>query len=113
MVIAAVLSSTQTSLAVSKNFVDVLNALGSFRVAILVIMSIVLIFREYKSKASAPKSLPEERQSLLENGNGSAANYATVPGSKPAADATQSPQATGRSWLKYIASFRILFPYIW
>ncbi|KAK2590636.1 hypothetical protein QQS21_011682 [Conoideocrella luteorostrata] len=114
-VIAAVLSSTKTSLAVSRTFFDTLNPLGASRVAILVSMAAVLIFREYKMRVSVPKYLPEERQSLLENGNGngSSTNYATVPGSKPAADSAQKPQAGGMSWLTYIASFRVLFPYIW
>lgn len=112
-VIAAVLSSTRTSLAVSKTFVDALNPLGACRVAILVLMAAVLIVREYKLRPSAPKSLPEERQSLLENGNGSSSNYDTVPASKPAADTAKKPQAAGISWLTYIASFRVLFPYIW
>lgn len=109
-VIASVLSSTRTSLAVSTHFLDALNPLSAFRIGIFVLMAAVLIFREYKLRSSSPKSLPEERQSLLENGNGSTGNYATVPGSKPAADATKKPQI---SWLNYIASFRVLFPYIW
>ncbi|KID82981.1 ABC transporter, transmembrane domain, type 1 [Metarhizium guizhouense ARSEF 977] len=113
VVVAAVLSSTQTSLAVSKTFLDALNALGVSRVAIFVLMAAVLIFREYQLRPSVPKSLPEERQSLLENGNGSSGNYATVPDSKPASDAAKTPQMAGMSWLTYVASFRVLFPYLW
>ncbi|KAG8412906.1 hypothetical protein J3458_013330 [Metarhizium acridum] len=113
VVVAAVLSSAQTSLAVSKTFVDALNALGASRVAVFVLMAAVLIFREYQLRPSGPKSLPEERQSLLENGSGSSGNYATVPVSKPASDATKTPQTAGMSWLTYVASFRVLFPYLW
>lgn len=113
VVVAAVLASTQTSLAVPKTFIDALNALGVSRAAIFVLMAAVLIFREYQLRPSVPKSLPEERQSLLENGNGSSGNYATVPDSKPASDAAKTPQMAGMSWLTYVASFRVLFPYLW
>lgn len=112
-VIAAVLSSTQTSLAVSKAFVDELRILGASRLAVFVLMAAVLIFRDYKLRPSAAKALPEERQSLLENGNAPSSNYATVPDSKPAADSAKGSPTAGMSWLTYIASFRVLFPYIW
>lgn len=111
LAIAAVLYSTRPRLAVSSIFVRALNALAMSRVAILVLMATVLIVRDYKSKAPGPKSLPNERQPLLENGNGSSADYTTtIPDFKPAVDTTKQP---GKGWLTYIASFRALFPYLW
>lgn len=57
-----------------------------------------------------PKSLPEERQSLLENGHRSSENYGSVPQAKGDKRRTQ---VAGTGWLEYFAGFRVLFPYLW
>ncbi|KAF5008106.1 hypothetical protein FDECE_5590 [Fusarium decemcellulare] len=114
VVIAAVLFSTEPSLRVCSDFVKILNVLGLSRVAILVLMTGALGLREYKLKPSKPKSAPEERQSLLENGNGASGNYGSVPahGSADAAPPGRT-QVTGMGWLDYLTGFKVLFPYLW
>uniref|UniRef100_A0A0D2YK28 ABC transmembrane type-1 domain-containing protein n=1 Tax=Fusarium oxysporum (strain Fo5176) TaxID=660025 RepID=A0A0D2YK28_FUSOF len=72
IVIAAALSAVEPKLRVSPGFVDTLNILGAARVLVLAFMIGALGLREYKTKALEPKSLPEERRGLLENGNGAA-----------------------------------------
>ncbi|KAM6516990.1 hypothetical protein FSOLCH5_007941 [Fusarium solani] len=69
-----------------------------------------LALREYKLRPPQPKSAPEERQSLLENGNGSSSNYGSVPAAPTPAKRTQ---VSGTGWLDYFAGFRVLFPYLW
>ncbi|KAK7419930.1 hypothetical protein QQZ08_010633 [Neonectria magnoliae] len=113
IVIAAVFFSVEPSLRVSKGFPSILIVLGSSRIAILMLMIATLILREYKSRSSEPKSVPEERQSLLENGNGSS-GYSSVQTRAPAVpDPTRRTQVSGTGWLDYFAGFRVLFPYLW
>ncbi|KAM5385723.1 hypothetical protein ACJZ2D_000922 [Fusarium nematophilum] len=113
-VVAAVLRSVQPSLRVTRGFVDILNVLGLFRIVILVLMIGTLLLREFKLRPSQPKSIPEERQSLLENGNGSSRNYGGVPAHMQAVpDSPRRTQVSGTGWLDYFAGFRILFPYLW
>ncbi|VUC26310.1 unnamed protein product [Clonostachys rosea] len=109
-VIAGVFCAVQPSLWVSKEFLGTLNALAYSRIAILVVMFVVLVIREYELKPTVPRSVPEERQSLLENGDGSPANYGSVPAHGPPPARTQ---VSGTGWLDYFAGFRILFPYLW
>jgi ABC-type multidrug transport system fused ATPase/permease subunit len=66
--------------------------------------------REYKLKALEPKSLPEERQGLLENGNGNTEGYGSV---QPPAAEPRRTQVSGTGWLDYFAGFKVLFPYLW
>ncbi|KPM37956.1 Heavy metal tolerance protein [Neonectria ditissima] len=109
-VIAAVFSSVEPSLRVSSGFVNVLNILGLSRIAVLVFMITALILKDYKSR---PKSVPEERQSLLENGNGSS-SYSSIPAQTPTGpNSTKRTQVSGTGWLDYFAGFRVLFPYLW
>ncbi|KAK7423018.1 hypothetical protein QQX98_001308 [Neonectria punicea] len=113
VVIAAVFSSVESSLRVSKGFTSTLIVLGSSRIAILMLMVATLILEEYESRSSQPKSVPEERQSLLENGNGSS-GYSSVQTRAPAApDPASRTQVSGTGWLDYFAGFRVLFPYLW
>ncbi|RGP74635.1 ATP-binding subfamily b [Fusarium sporotrichioides] len=110
IVIAAVLSAVEPQLRVSPDFVDTSNILGSARVFMLALMIGSLTIREYKVKALEPKSLPEERQGLLENGNGNAQGYGSVP---PSAAEPRRTQVSGTGWLDYFAGFKVLFPYLW
>jgi ABC-type transport system involved in Fe-S cluster assembly fused permease/ATPase subunit len=110
IVIAAVLSAVEPQLRVSPDFVDTSNILGSARVFMLALMIGSLTIREYKVKALEPKSLPEERQGLLENGNGNAQGYGSVP---PSATEPRRTQVSGTGWLDYFAGFKVLFPYLW
>ncbi|KAF4458123.1 hypothetical protein F53441_58 [Fusarium austroafricanum] len=109
IVIAAALSAVEPKLRVSSGFVDKLNVLGAARVLVLAFMIGALSLRDYKIKALEPKSLPEERQSLLENGNGTPA-YGSV---EPATPEPRRTQVSGTGWLDYFAGFRVLFPYLW
>ncbi|CAG1997587.1 unnamed protein product [Fusarium graminearum] len=108
IVIAAVLSVVEPQLRVSPNFVDTVNILGSARVFVLALMIGSFTLREYKMKSLEPKSLPEERQGLLENGNGN--GYGSVP---PSAAEPRRTQVSGTGWLDYFAGFKVLFPYLW
>ncbi|ESU09382.1 hypothetical protein FGSG_03805 [Fusarium graminearum PH-1] len=108
IVIAAVLSVVEPQLRVSPNFVDTINILGSARVFVLALMIGSFTLREYKMKSLEPKSLPEERQGLLENGNGN--GYGSVP---PSAAEPRRTQVSGTGWLDYFAGFKVLFPYLW
>lgn len=110
-VIAAVFSPVDSHLRVPQEFLDILNALGFLRVFILVLMTGLLIVREYKLRPTKPKSVPEEQQSLLENGNGSSESYGSVPTAGPGAP--RRTQVSGTGWLDYFAGFRVFFPYLW
>ncbi|KAI1043085.1 hypothetical protein LB505_006961 [Fusarium chuoi] len=110
IVIAAALSAVEPKLRVSPGFVDTLNILGAARVLVLALMIGALGLREYKTKALEPKSLPEERRGLLENGNGTAEGYGSI---QPTAAEPRRTQVSGTGWLDYFAGFRVLFPYLW
>lgn len=110
IVIGAVFSSEQASLRVPNEFIATLNILGLFRILTLFLMTVILLAREYRLRPIKPRSVPEERQSLLENGNGSSGSYGSVPAAPAKAKRTQ---VSGTGWLDYFAGFRILFPYLW
>lgn len=112
-VISSVFVSTQPLLRVPSDLIIGLNALGWARIVVLVLMTGTLIFREYRLRPNKPSSVPEERQSLLENGNGNGASatYGSVPAS--AAASPRRTQVSGTGWLDYFVGFRVLFPYLW
>ncbi|KAF0316355.1 heavy metal tolerance protein [Colletotrichum asianum] len=110
VVIAALFFSEHPYLRVSKPLLESLSSLGFARIALILFMSIALAFREYRLRPSTPRSTPEERQSLLQNGNGSA-NYGGAHPHGPPAGPRQQVQGTG--WLDYFAGFKVLFPYLW
>ncbi|KAF7557361.1 hypothetical protein G7Z17_g709 [Cylindrodendrum hubeiense] len=112
IVIAAVFYSVKPSMQVSEGFVDTLIALGLSRIAIFVLMAAALITRESKLRPTKPEAAPEERQSLLESGNGSSNDYGSVPAHKPV-DQARRTQVSGTGWLDYFAGFRVLVPYLW
>jgi ATP-binding cassette, subfamily B, vacuolar membrane transporter HMT1/ACLQ len=107
--IAAILVSSQSSLGVTKMFISALNALAFARIFVYGVMIAVIGLREYKLKSTQAGSVPEERQSLLENGNESSAGYGSVPAAAPG----RRTQVSGTGWLDYFAGFKILFPYLW
>ena len=109
IVIAAVFASTVDELRTSAQFIETLNVLALIRIVTLGLMAACLLVREYKLRPVVPKSVPEERQSLLENGNGTVESYGSVhPGEKK-----RKTQVAGTGWLEYFAGFRVLFPYLW
>lgn len=110
-VIAAIFSAVKPSLRLSEGFIELLNALGFSRIAVLVVMTGALIVREYRLRPIETKSAPEERQSLLENGNGTTNGYGSVPATPPGA--ARRTQVAGTGWLEYFAGFKVLFPYLW
>ncbi|RGP81237.1 ATP-binding subfamily b [Fusarium longipes] len=110
IVISAVLSAVEPRLRVSSGFVDTINILGSARVFVLALMIGSFTLIEYKLKALEPKSLPEEQQGLLENGNGNTEGYGSV---QPSAAEPRRTQVSGTGWLDYFAGFKVLFPYLW
>ncbi|UPK92891.1 hypothetical protein LCI18_003826 [Fusarium solani-melongenae] len=109
-VIAGIFYSEKSLLRSSSTFLEILIILGLSRIAVFILMMGSLVLREFKLRPPQPKSAPEERQSLLENGNGSSSNYGSVPA--PATPAKRT-QVSGTGWLDYFAGFRVLFPYLW
>ncbi|KAK4209309.1 putative abc heavy metal transporter [Rhypophila decipiens] len=99
--IAALFFMEQESIDVSPRLLDTLWGLGLARIALLLVMTGLLIYRQYALRASASSSTPAERTGLLENGNGA------VSAPKKKRDAQDS------GWFDYIAGFKILFPYLW
>jgi hypothetical protein len=73
----------------------------------------VLAVRDYKLSRFTHKSTPDERQSLLQNGNGSTANYGGTHDSTSTPTPARRTQVSGTGWLDYFAGFRVLFPYLW
>ncbi|KUI53152.1 Heavy metal tolerance protein [Cytospora mali] len=125
-VIAAVFMAEKRAIGVSNNLLETLSGLGLARIVTLGVMIALLAFREFKLRSSAPTSTPDERQSLLENGQDSTPEYGTAPAHahahahgahahhppiKPASGKPPGVQGTG--WLDYFAGFRVLFPYLW
>ncbi|KAH6693590.1 hypothetical protein F5X68DRAFT_45840 [Plectosphaerella plurivora] len=109
--ITAIFFSSQPALGVSKGFISALNALALTRVFIYFLMVVIIGLREWKLKPTEAASVPEERQSLLENGNGTSSSYGSVPATAP--DGTKRTQVSGTGWLEYARGFRVLFPYLW
>ncbi|KAG0650802.1 abc transporter aclQ [Hyphodiscus hymeniophilus] len=108
VVIASVFMSLDHQIHVPHGLLDSLFGLSLARIVILGIMVVLLLYREYKVKA--PKQgLDSERQSLLENGNGS--NDYGSDGPKQKSKKPRDAQSAG--WFDYFAGFRVLFPYLW
>lgn len=114
-VIAAVLKTQQPAIGLSRDVVDTLLSLGFARLVVLVFMISLMALRQYKLRPTESQSAPEERQSLLGNGQGPVADYGGahphMPAIKPASGKPPGVQGTG--WLDYFAGFRVLFPYLW
>lgn len=115
-VIAAVFKTEQRAIHVPANVLDVLFSLGIARIGVLLVMIALLVFREYATRSLLSQSTQEERQGLLENGQGRVGSYDgtnnghATPG-KPAAKKPKDAQSSG--WFDYFNGFRILFPYLW
>lgn len=118
-VIAAVLKTQQPAIGLSRDVVDILLSLALARLVVLVVMIGLMALRQYKLRPSESQSAPEERQSLLGNGQGPVADYGGAHGgAHPHMPAIKSasgkpPGVQGTGWLDYFAGFRVLFPYLW
>lgn len=114
-VIAAVFKTEQKSIGVPAHVLDELFSLGIARISVLLVMTAVVVRRHYALRSSVSASTTEEREGLLENGQGPAGGYNGVhghaPPSKPAVGKPRDAQSSG--WFDYIAGFRVLFPYLW
>lgn len=99
--IAALFFIEQPSIDISSHLLDTLFGLGLARIGTLLVMTGLLVRRQYALRASLSSSTSGERQGLLENGNGSA----SAPQKK------RDAQDSGL--FDYIAGFKILFPYLW
>lgn len=116
-VIAAVFKTQQPSIKVPAQLLDTLFALAVARMAVLLLMTAVLVRRHYAWRAISSPSTPEERQGLLENGQGQTNQYGAAPApghaqaAKPPTGRPRDAQSSG--WLDYIAGFQVLFPYLW
>lgn len=114
-VIAAVFKTEQRSIGVPAHILDELFGLGIARISVLLLMIAVVVRRHYALSSSASSSTAEEREGLLENGQGPTGGYNGVNGhtqpTKPAARKPRDAQSSG--WFDYIAGFRVLFPYLW
>lgn len=114
-VIAAVFKSQNKSIKVPADLLDTLFALSLARIVVLLLMTAVLVRRQFALRPASSDSTPEERQGLLENGEGRSNDYGAAHGHAQAArPPTGRPRdAQGSGWLDYIAGFQILFPYLW
>lgn len=110
-VIAAVFKSQQQSIKVPAHLLDTLFALALARTATLSVMTALLVRRQFALRPASTASTPEERQGLLENGQGQPSHYGAAQAAKPAAAKPRDAQSSG--WLDYFAGFRVLFPYLW
>lgn len=110
----AVIPHLRQPLRVSSQFLTTLSALGLARVALLVLMVVIFALGNVQWTTKTPESEPEERESLLRNGNAAAQDY---QGTRPKVDissgSSQRTQVSGTGWLDYLAGFKILFPYLW
>ncbi|KAG9255603.1 uncharacterized protein F5Z01DRAFT_549427 [Emericellopsis atlantica] len=106
-----IFASVPEYLRVPSSFIHAIDTLGSCRIVALLLMAATLIIRDYKLRPAEPPSVPEERESLLENGHASAESYGSVPAKAPSA--AKRTQVSGTGWLDYFAGFRVLFPYLW
>lgn len=113
-VIAAVFKLDQRSINAPPRLLDVLFSLGIARIVTLLVMTALLVRRQYALTASTSDSTAEERQGLLENGQGSVGGYHGTNGhtSAPKVPAAK-PTNQNKGWLDYFAGFRVLFPYLW
>ncbi|TVY82207.1 ABC transporter aclQ [Lachnellula suecica] len=108
VVIASIFMSQQYQIHVPLGLLDSLFGLSLARVVVLGIMIALLICREYGLKGPKQGSA-SERQSLLENGNGT-----NGYGSDNSKQKTKKPRdAQSAGWFDYFAGFRVLFPYLW
>lgn len=114
-VIAAVFKTEQKSIGVPARVLDELFSVGIARIALLLAMTAVVVRRHYALKAFASESTADEREGLLENGQGPVGGYNGVNGHAHAArPTTKKPRdAQSSGWFDYIAGFRVLFPYLW
>lgn len=114
-VIAAVFKSQQQSISAPADLLNTLFALSLARIAILLVMTAVLVRREFALRSISSVSTSEERQGLLENGHDQPSHYGVAHSStqaaKPPAGKPRDAQSSG--WFDYIAGFRVLFPYLW
>lgn len=119
VVITAVFVAEKRAIGVENDLLETLSGLGLARIVALGVMIAFIVVRELKLRSSVPKSTPEERQSLLENGQGSTPEYGAAPahahGAHPpiAPVSAKPPAVQNTGWLDYFAGFRVLFPYLW
>jgi hypothetical protein len=108
LVVALVFMTQQHRIHVPPGLLDSLFGLSLTRIVTLCIMIALLICRKYELKS--PKQGSElERQSLLENCNGT-----NGYGSNSSEQKLKKPRdAQSAGWFDYFAGFRVLFPYLW
>ncbi|CAJ2511445.1 Uu.00g070700.m01.CDS01 [Anthostomella pinea] len=111
IVIAAVFESQKPVITTPPQLLDSLFGLALVRVAVLGLMIAALIRRQYELRRPIQGS-DDERQSLLENGDGPTNGYGGTHSNAAKAEVKKrDPQKSG--WFDYIAGFRVLFPYLW
>lgn len=122
VVIAAVFVAEKRAIGVENDLLETLSGLGLARIVALGVMIAFVVVRELKLRPSVPNATTEERQSLLENGQGATPDYGAAPVHAHGAPAPHPPIKPGSGkppgvqntgWLDYFAGFRVLFPYLW
>ncbi|KAI1392406.1 uncharacterized protein F4822DRAFT_128197 [Hypoxylon trugodes] len=109
-VINAVFLSEHELISLPYPVINSLFSLGMARVAVLALMVIVLIRRQYLLRPE--RGSAAEGRSLLESGEGPTNGYGGVNGNSAARTAKKrSGQTT--SWFDYFVGFKVLFPYLW
>ncbi|KAI0134630.1 ABC transporter [Xylariales sp. AK1849] len=109
-VLAGLFFSEKSLIPVPPEVLDSLFGLSLARIAVLTLMIMVVIRRQYELRSTEHGS-PSERQSLLEDGNGATIRYNGTNGTSKQETKKRDPQKSG--WFDYFAGFRVLFPYLW
>lgn len=106
-VTTVVFLTERNAIPLSERVLDALASLAVGRIFVLLLMSGLLIRREWQVRR---RTVGEEGRSLLENGDGPVNGY----GASPSSGTEPKPkQARALGWVDYIASFQVLFPYLW
>ncbi|KAI1202881.1 hypothetical protein F5X97DRAFT_286024 [Nemania serpens] len=111
-VIAAVFASQGEVISAPLGLLDALFGLAMARIVLLLVMTSLVVRREYELR-KAERGTASERRPLLENGDGPTNGYGGTVSSaaKPAATKARDPSKS--NWFDYFAGTRVLFPYLW
>lgn len=110
-VISTVLLTEREYIPIRQQLIDSLIGLGMGRIFMFGLMVALLARREYQLRSE--RGSTDEGQSLLENGDGPPNGYGPINHGSSTSAARKDQGTRTLSWLDYIASFQVLFPYLW
>lgn len=112
-VIIAVVKTEQRRINAPPRLLNQLSVLGIARIGTLLVMIALLVRRHVALQTPTADSSIEERQGLLEHGDGSVGYSGTNGHAAPKPPGGRPKDAQNKGWLDYFAGFRVLFPYLW